>query len=76
MKMKIHEREFIVNEAECEIEKAFIDVMIEIKSKHELTIGEEIKIVTSVLTHWLGSIAKYMIRDERHGDSDKLGGLA
>lgn len=41
-------------------------------SKHEITPGEWMMIVGDLLQ----SRAKYRIRTERHGDSDKPGGLA
>ena len=61
--MKLHPRERIRSEASVEI----ADVI----TKHKLTEGE----IISIFAVYLSSIAKYMIRGERHNDESKPGGL-
>jgi hypothetical protein len=56
--IRLHERFDMVNKAEIEFTRAWIDIC----SKHNLTYAEELKILTGRLQ----SIAKYSIRSERH----------
>jgi hypothetical protein len=60
-----------VNEAENELRKAILDI----EQKFELTETETIRMVNGVCSETIGRIVKYHIRYERHGDTDKPGGL-
>ena len=64
---QLHERVFPVQQAAAEIQMEFWRSV----EKHELTYGEVVSIVSEILA----SAAKYMIREERHGDASKPGGL-
>jgi len=67
---RVHQREKLVHQAEMKLNGTLLEVV------HDLTEGEQIKVVTKVLSDWLLGMAKYMIRDERHpGEPDKPGGL-
>jgi len=68
--MELHEREKMVKEIEWDIG----DVIAE--KTRELTTGEAIRVFCSLFNGQISTIAKYMIREERHGESDKPGGLA
>lgn len=72
--MRLHEREKLVREAGADLKSALIEWSR--KFGERLTFAEEIKIVSGELGDWLGSMAKYAIRAERHGDTSKPGGLA
>lgn len=72
--MKLHEREKLIREAEFALKSALIDWSSSFGDK--ITFAEEIRIVSGELGGWLGSAAKYAIREERHGDTSKPGGLA
>lgn len=61
--MKIHPREAVVDKAEM--------ALLEWSIKYGLTIGEE----TMLFSLRISSNAKYQIRQERHGDTSKEGGL-
>lgn len=69
--MRLHQRETLVREVKNKLSKAFLDTF----KDAELTNAEELKIVVEVSSDWIGSILKYQIRDERHGNSDTPGGL-
>ena len=71
MGLRLHERELLVRKAEGEVRAAFLDAL----RKHDLTGGEELRVVSSVLADYLQTFAKYAIREERHGDASKAGGL-
>ena len=64
--MRLHPRHMIVNDASREFEGFVIDVLIK---KHGLTYGE----IFSLLGEQVARSAKYLIRQERHGDEDKKG---
>jgi hypothetical protein len=70
---RLHPRERIVSEARIELVRAVLDW----REKHdELTDGELFSIVGGVLGDQITSMAKYLIREERHpGEPDKPGGL-
>ena len=70
--MKMHEREMVVKEVQLKLSKHLCDTMID----SDLTYGEQLRVLTEVYGNWIASIAKYMIREERHGDTTKCGGLA
>lgn len=70
--MKVHPREAIVEGARRRIELAVAEVFQQAK----LTTAEQIRVITAVMAGELQGIAKYAIRQERHGDSDTPGGLA
>lgn len=69
--MKIHQREQTVRAAELELRCAINDTI----KKHKLTSGESLRVVITIAYEWIGNMARYAIREERHGDSDKPGGL-
>jgi hypothetical protein len=68
----IHPRERIVNEAEIDLAHALLGVW----EKHDLTDAEMLRVVAAVFGRHVASNAKYRIREERHGDTDKPGGWA
>ena len=70
--MRIHKREFTVRQAELEITEA----VHKITDKHKLTTWEMLRVVNVALSGVIGSIVRYEIRNERHGNYDKPGGLA
>ena len=73
---RLHPREVIVNAAERELRDA-VQAIVYAEGPKELTTAEQLQIVTAVLGGWLENLAKWMIRDERHGKgSQKQGGLA
>lgn len=69
--MRIHQRESLVRDVKNKLSQAFLDTF----KGAELTNAEELKIVNEVSSDWIGSILKYQIREERHGDTDTPGGL-
>lgn len=64
--MKMHSREQVVKG------KHLCDTMLD----SDLTAGEQLRVLTEVYGNYLASMAKYMIREERHGDIHKCGGLS
>jgi hypothetical protein len=72
--MKLHEREKLTREASASLKESMIAWAKQYGER--LTFAEEIKIVTSELSDWILVLTKYAIRDERHGDTSKPGGLA
>lgn len=72
--MKLHEREKLTREASASLKESMIAWAKQYSER--LTFAEEIKIVTSELSDWILGMTKYAIRDERHGDTSKPGGLA
>lgn len=71
--MRVHPREAAVVEAESKIRLAVGDVLY--AEAADFTDGETVRILTSVFGDLLATHAKYMIRAERHGDTDRPGGL-
>ncbi len=70
--MKIHPRESIVKDAEQKLRGAMLDIL----GDADLTTGEELRILESVLGGMISNIAKHIIRHERHpNEPDKPGGL-
>jgi len=68
---KIHPREKIVNKASGELLEALI------KIQDDLTTAEYMQVLSNTMSSEISSIAKYMIRSERHpNDPNKPGGLA
>lgn len=67
---RIHPREAIVNKAENDLRTAIAAAV------RELTTAEELRVLASVFGDRVGGIAKYAIREERHGKTDKPGGIA
>jgi hypothetical protein len=67
---RIHPRENLVRQAERDLDEAFDEVC----KKHGLTYGEKLRIACGVFARYVGDVAKYMIRDERHGDAARPGG--
>jgi hypothetical protein len=69
---RLHARERVVTDARLELTEAVIDW----RRKHDdLTWGELFSIVGEVLGGQVTGLAKYLIREERHGDQDKPGGI-
>lgn len=72
MSMRIHPREEIVRRAENELANTLATTV----AKHRLTEPEALRAVNAACSSWIASVAKYAIREERHGDATKEGGLA
>lgn len=70
--MKMHPREQVAKEVSLKLSKHLCDTMLD----SDLTYGEQLRVLEEVYGNWIASIAKYMIREERHGDPNKCGGLA
>ncbi len=68
----MHERELVVKEVQLKLSKYLCDTMLE----SDLTYGEQLRVLAEVYGNWIAGIAKYMIREERHGDTNRPGGLA
>lgn len=68
---RIHPREEIVTKAEMDLHGAVLDVL----KRYDLTTAESIRVLTEAFSAQLHSIAKFCIRQERHGDADKPGGF-
>lgn len=67
---KIHSREKIVHDANLKLLNVLVDI------QKELTTGEYLRVLAEQFGNGVGSIAKYMIREERHpGKPDMPGGL-
>jgi hypothetical protein len=69
--MKIHPREQRVREAQNDV-STYLSL---VKRENELTEAEMLRVVNNVCHEWVGGVAKYWIREERHGNSDTPGGL-
>jgi len=67
----IHPRERLVTQAECDLSRALMAVW----EKYDLTNAEMLRVTASVLGGHISRHAKYRIREERHGDPNKPGGL-
>jgi len=67
---RMHEREPKVTQAGIDISGAILDAV----KKYELTEAEQLRVVNKVCSEWIGGIAKFAIREERHGNTDKPGG--
>lgn len=65
--MKQHPRERVIRKAQSEIEWKLINLV----NLHELTDGE----VLQMLSSFMATQAKYMIRFERHGETETPGGI-
>jgi hypothetical protein len=65
---QIHERHFIVADAQNAIAKLLLDV----EKKYDLTYAE----MVGILAGQLAAMTKYAIREERHGDASKPGDVA
>jgi len=69
----IHTREAIVHKAERALDTA-ISLW---KAEHrDLTTTELLSVMNHIFSSAVGVIMKHLIRQERHGDSDKPGGWA
>ena len=64
---RMHPRVPIVNGAEIKLREALSEI------RKDLTEPEFLKVVANVLGDEVGTIAKYAIRQERHGCTDKAG---
>lgn len=70
--MRMHPRERLVDEAEKVIAAAVLKVL----EDFDLTDAEYISVLTNALNTAILRRTKYMIRQERHGDPNKPGGLS
>jgi hypothetical protein len=70
--MRIHPREQRVTRAQHELLQAFLDL----KTRHDLTEAEALRVINAVASDWIAGVAKYAIREERHGNGQTPGGLA
>lgn len=68
---KEHERASTVRKAESDLAMQWLKTV----EKYDLTTGEQLRVLSNVLSGLIGSIAKYAIRHERHGRGDKPGDL-
>ncbi len=68
---KLHSREKAVMSAESKLRSALVDL----EKEFDLTRFELIQVIQSVAGEYILSICKYAIRRERHGSTDKPGGL-
>jgi hypothetical protein len=68
---RIHPRETVVREAAQKLRSHLLTVVQE----SDLTEGEQLRVISEVYSDWVASMAKYMIRHERHGNENKPGGL-
>ena len=69
---KIHPRESIVAEARLELATAINNIRV----KYDLTSAEHLQMVNTELSSVVGFMAKFAIREERHGNTDTPGGWA
>jgi len=72
--VKLHPREEKVRQARLALSEKLIEWMRE--GADELTFAEELRVVGGELGDYVGRMAKYEIRRERHGDDQKPGGMA
>ena len=70
---KLHEREKVVRDAEESLRDKLLAWQKVWSSK--LTTAEYLSVLQRVLSESVASCLKYAIRHERHGTSDKPGGL-
>ncbi len=49
--------------------------LVDIVKKYDLTEAEALRLVVSEFSAWIGLVAKYAIREERHGNTDTPGCL-
>lgn len=68
--MRIHPREKKVQKAE----RALIETLMEVM-RMDLTNAEYLQVLNSVFSDAIALNLKHQIRQERHGDKDKPGGL-
>jgi hypothetical protein len=61
-----------VPEAAEELQKAMSDLVRE----YELTEAEQVRVIGEACHNCIAHMAKYAIREERHGNTEKPGGLA
>jgi hypothetical protein len=64
----IHPRVKLVREAQIKLSGAISEAI------RELTVAESLQVINGVMSDRIGTILKYEIRRERHGDTDKPGG--
>lgn len=69
--MKIHKREAFYSKAKIELTNS----ILKIEKDFELTEMELLRLVNDCASSTIASIAKFAIRNERHGDCNKLGGI-
>ncbi len=70
--LRIHPRELVVRDAERALRDAVNTILWK---KFELTTSEILSVLASVLAGEIASITKLCIREERHGDLNKPGGV-
>lgn len=69
--MRLHPREEVVSRARVDLMEKLLDW----RRGHDLTTAELFSILGGTLGGEITGIAKYLIREERHGDQDRPGGL-
>ncbi len=67
---RIHPRETNCNKARSDITSAILKAV----ETYELTEAEQLRVVNAACSEWIGGIAKYAIRQERHGNTETPGG--
>lgn len=68
---RLHPRERVVRQAQLDLMEALNDW----QRDHELTDAEYVSLVANELGSRIGSLTRMQIRTERHGTTDKPGGL-
>lgn len=71
--MRIHPREIEIDKASAKLKMDILEAVAELPD--DLTDGEYVKIINGISYELIAGWAKYKIREERHGDPDKEGGL-
>lgn len=66
---RLHPRTLVCQRAEAQL----LESICVIVNRHNLTDAEQLRVVSSALSASIGGMAKFMIREERHGDLDKQG---
>lgn len=76
--MKIHPRYWIVETARAKLGLQIAQFMNETDETEDsaLTVNEWLQVLNDVFHAQIGSIIKYEIREERHGDPNKKGDVA
>ncbi len=70
--LRIHPRQTRVRDAEIEL----MNFLAGLETKHDLTEAEMLAVVAKELGSFVADVARLAIREERHGDRSKPGGLA
>lgn len=69
---RLHPREALVTKAEAALRVAITETL----ARFDLTFGEAVQVLTAAFSTALSNVARYAIREERHGNQRKPGGFA